>query len=111
MPAPCVPTRLKSPKRRRRAMAWRTCCPRFASASQRLQFLESKLKMEECRRNNPTLAGICHFNAMDANPSPQGIFTEFYQLKYADSARWRQTNGDTVLLAGLDAASARARRG
>lgn len=72
-----------------------------AATSQRLQFLEAKGKMESCRRENPRLAGICHFNAMDANPSPQGIVDEFYQRKYADSALWQQTNGDAVLLADL----------
>jgi hypothetical protein len=77
--------------------------PRFAEASQRLQFQESKLKMEGCRRGSPTLAGICHFNAMDGNPSPQGIFTEFYERKLVDSRCWQQTNGDAVLLAGLEA--------
>lgn len=76
---------------------------RFADASQRLQLQEAKLKMESCRRSNPALAGICHFDAMDANPSPQGIITEFYEQKLADSACWLQTNGDTVLLAGLEA--------
>ncbi|MBI3920967.1 MAG: hypothetical protein HY318_06055, partial [Armatimonadetes bacterium] len=69
--------------------------------SQRLQFVEAKGKMEGCRRQNATLAGICHFNAMDANPSPQGIIDEFYDLKYADDETWRQTNGDTVVLASL----------
>ena len=78
--------------------------PKFAENSQRLQFLEAKLKMEACRRDHPHLAGICHFNAMDTNPSPQGIIDEFYQRKYADSARWQQTNGDTVLLASFGAA-------
>jgi len=77
--------------------------PRFADASQRLQGLEAKLKMETCRRDNLTLAGICHFDAMDANPSPQGVITEFYERKLIDAADWQQTNGDTVLLAGLNA--------
>ena len=76
---------------------------RFAASSQRLQLQEAKLKMESCRRNYPTLAGICHFDAMDANPSPQGIITEFYQRKLAGSASWLQTNGDAVLLAGMEA--------
>jgi len=75
--------------------------PRAAEMSQRLQFLEAKGKMEMCRRDNPRLAGICHFNAMDANSSPQGIFTEFYERKYADAPTWRQTNGDTVILSSL----------
>ena len=74
---------------------------RAAEASQRLQFVEAKAKMEACRRDSPTLAGICHFNAMDANPSPQGIIDEFYERKYADAATWQQTNGDTVVLCSL----------
>ncbi len=77
--------------------------PCFADASQRLQLQEAKLKMENCRRDNPTLAGICHFSAADGNPSPQGVITEFYERKLVDAAGWRQTNGDTVLLAGLEA--------
>jgi len=75
--------------------------PAAAKTSQRLQFLEAKAKMEMCRRDNPTLAGICHFNAMDANPSPQGIIDEFHERKYADAATWRETNGDTVVLSSL----------
>jgi len=75
--------------------------PQAAEMSKRLQFLEAKGKMEMCRRDNPRLAGICHFNAMDANPSPQGIVTEFYERKYADAATWRQTNGDTVIMSSL----------
>jgi hypothetical protein len=73
----------------------------YADASQRLQFLEAKAKMENLRRDSPTLAGICHFNAMDANPSPQGIINEFYERKLVDAARWRETNGDTVVLCSL----------
>jgi hypothetical protein len=72
-----------------------------ADASQKLQLLESKGKMEACRRDHPTLAGISHFNAMDANPSPQGVITEFYEHKLATAEEWRRTNGDTVLLCGL----------
>lgn len=68
--------------------------PLAAANSQRLQFLEAKGKMEMCRRDHPTLAGICHFNAMDTNPSPQGIIDEFYERKYTDSATWRETNGE-----------------
>ncbi|MHB0938883.1 MAG: glycoside hydrolase family 2 protein [Armatimonadota bacterium] len=75
--------------------------PEAAEMSNRLQFLEAKGKMEMCRRDNPRLAGICHFNAMDANSSPQGIFTEFYERKYADAPTWRQTNGDTVIMSSL----------
>lgn len=76
--------------------------PTYVAVSQRLQLLEAKAKMELCRRDNPLLAGICHFDAMDANPSPQGIITEFYGRKLADAATWRQTNGDTVILCSLD---------
>jgi len=75
--------------------------PQAAEMSKRLQFLEAKGKMEMCRRDNPRMAGICHFDAMDANPSPQGIITEFYERKYADVPTWRQTNGDTVLMSSL----------
>lgn len=75
--------------------------PLAAANSQRLQFVEAKAKMENCRRDNPRLAGICHFNAMDANPSPQGVIDEFYERKHADAAAWRETNGDTVILASL----------
>ena len=75
--------------------------PQGAQDSQRLQFAEAKGKMEMCRRDNPRMAGICHFNAMDTNPSPQGIIDEFYERKYADAATWRETNGDAVLLSGL----------
>ncbi len=73
----------------------------YAANSQRLQFLEAKGKMEMLRRDRPTLAGICHFDAMDANPSPQGVITEFYERKLADAATWRETNGDTVVLSSL----------
>ena len=75
--------------------------PAAAVNSQHLQFLEAKAKMEFCRRDNPTLAGICHFNAMDANLSPQGIIDEFYDRKVADSSTWLQTNGDTVIMSSL----------
>jgi len=75
--------------------------PQAAEMSKRLQFLEAKGKMEMCRRDNPRMAGICHFDAMDANPSPQGIITEFYERKYADAPTWRQTNGDTVIMSSL----------
>lgn len=75
--------------------------PEAAKNSQRLQFLEAKGKMEMCRRDYPFLSGLCHFNAMDANPSPQGIINEFYERKYADAGRWQQTNGDTVILSSL----------
>ncbi len=72
-----------------------------AKNSQRLQFIEAKGKMEACRREHGHLAGICHFNAMDAIPSPQGIIDEFYERKYATAAQWQQTNGDTVILLAL----------
>jgi hypothetical protein len=75
--------------------------PQFADASQRLQFLEAKAKMEICRRDYPRLAGICHFDAMDANPAPMGVIDEFYEHKYADSAAWLQTTGDTAILCSL----------
>ena len=74
---------------------------RYAECSQRLQLIEAKAKMEAMRRDNPTLAGICHFDAMDANPSPQGIINEFYERKLADAAQWLETNGDAVLLCSL----------
>lgn len=76
--------------------------PEFADKSQRLQLLEAKAKMENCRRDHPRLAGISHFNAMDANPSPQGIIDEFYERKLADAATWIKTNGDTVILSSLE---------
>lgn len=75
--------------------------PKAALCSQRLQLAESKAKMERCRRDNPRLAGICHFNAMDANPSPQGVIDEFYEHKLATADMWLQTNGDTVVLSSL----------
>jgi beta-galactosidase len=73
----------------------------YADASQRLQFAESKAKMEAIRRDGAKLAGICHFNAMDSNPSPQGVVDEFYERKLASSERWVETNGDTVVLSSL----------
>ena len=75
--------------------------PVAAEKSQRLQLLEAKGKMEDCRRDYPHLAGICHFNAMDTNLSPQGIVDEFYERKVADAPTWRQTNGDTVVFSSL----------
>jgi hypothetical protein len=74
---------------------------RAAANSQRVQFQEAKGKMEACRRDRPRMAGICHFNAMDTNPSPQGIINEFYERKFADPETWLQTNGDTVVLSSL----------
>jgi beta-galactosidase len=74
----------------------------YAENSQRLQFLEAKTKMEQCRRDRAFLAGISHFNAMDANPSPQGVIDEFCERKLVAADTWLQTNGDTVILSGLD---------
>lgn len=73
-----------------------------AENSQKLQYIEAKGKLEQCRRDNPELAGICHFNAMDVVASPQGIINEFYEKKYADADMWLQTNGDTVILSSLN---------
>ncbi len=73
----------------------------YARNSQRLQFIEAKARMEECRRDRGFLAGISHFNAMDANPSPQGIIDEFYERKLVDAETWLRTNGDTVILSNL----------
>jgi hypothetical protein len=73
----------------------------YADSSMHLQLIESKAKLEMCRNDHPRLAGICHFNAMDTNPSPQGVINEFYERKLADAATWRQTNGDTVVLCSL----------
>jgi len=72
-----------------------------AANSQRLQFVEMKGKMEACRRDNVTLAGICHFNAMDTGPSPQGVISEFFDRKCADAETWLESNGDAVILSGL----------
>ncbi|MBM3500222.1 MAG: hypothetical protein FJX74_16315, partial [Armatimonadetes bacterium] len=74
----------------------------YAVNSQRLQLLEAKTKLEQCRRDRGFLAGISHFNAMDANPSPQGVLDDFYERKLVDAETWRQTMGDTVILPGLD---------
>ena len=73
----------------------------YARTSQQLQAVEAKAKMEGWRRDQANLAGICHFNAMDTNPSPQGIIDEFYEQKLLTAATWRQTNGDTVVLSSL----------
>lgn len=75
--------------------------PQAAANSQRLQYLEMKAKMEACRRDNPRIAGICHFNATDSGASPQGVLDEFYERKYATAALWQETNGDTVILSDL----------
>ncbi len=73
----------------------------YAESSRHLQLLEMKAKLEQLRHDRPFLAGISHFNAMDTGPSPQGVITEFYHRKLADPQTWLQTNGDTVILAGL----------
>jgi len=71
---------------------------KMARVSQRLQYVEARTKMENCRRDHRRLAGICHFNAMDIGLSPQGVLDEFYERKCIDAATWRRTNGDTVLM-------------
>jgi len=76
--------------------------PLIADNTQRLQYVESRGKMDACRRDNPTMAGICHFTAMEIGLAPQGIVDAFYGRKYADAATWRRTNGDTVLLVDRD---------
>jgi hypothetical protein len=75
---------------------------RMAESSQRLQYVESRGKLEACRRDNPTLAGICHFNAMDIGYSPQGILDEFYDPKVTPREVWVNSWGDTVLLIDRD---------
>jgi beta-galactosidase len=75
--------------------------PAAVHNSQRLQYVEAREKMERCRRENPTLAGICHFNAMDTVPSPQGIIDEFFERKLVSRSTWRKTNGDTVVMIDL----------
>jgi len=72
--------------------------PVIAENSHKLQYIEARTKLENCRRDNPGLAGICHFNAMDSGFSPQGILDEFYERKLVDAETWRQTMGDTVIL-------------
>jgi len=72
--------------------------PAIARNGQRLQYLEARTKMEICRRDHPTLAGISHFSGTDCGLSPQGIVDEFYGRKHADAATWRRTWGDTVIL-------------
>jgi beta-galactosidase len=72
--------------------------PQLAANSQKLQFVEAKLKMEEVRRDNPMLAGISHFTAMDIGFSPQGVVNEFYGRKLVSGATWQQTSGQAVLL-------------
>lgn len=70
--------------------------------SQRLQFIEMKGKLEACRRDHRSLAGICHFNAVDTAFSAQGVLDMFYEKKYATAEQWLQTNGDTIIMTSLD---------
>ena len=72
--------------------------PTMAEVSQRLQAIEMRGKLDACRRDNPRLAGICHFNAMDIGFSPQGVIDEFYDKKVVDEGDWLKTWGDTVIL-------------
>ena len=72
--------------------------PELIVNSQKLQFIEAKSKMEQVRRDNPTLAGICHFTAMDIGFSPQGIIDEFYEKKLVPAEQWKQTIGETVVM-------------
>lgn len=76
--------------------------PQAAKNSQILQFIEAKCKMEQRRRDYPTLAGICHFNAMDTGMSPQGLIDMFYEQKYVTAEQWQQTNGDTVIMNSIN---------
>lgn len=76
--------------------------PEATKNSQALQFIEMKGKLEELRRDNPRLAGVCHFNALDTMGSPQGVVDIFYDQKYASAELWQQTNGDTVILCSLN---------
>jgi hypothetical protein len=55
-------------------------------------------KLDACRRDNPKLAGISHFNAMDIGFSPQGVINEFFEEKFLNPDTWLRTWGDTVLL-------------
>ncbi len=72
--------------------------PQMAEVSHRLQYVEARTKMEACRRDNPRLAGICHFDAMDIGYSPQGILDEFYERKLVSAETWLRTNGDTAIM-------------
>ena len=76
--------------------------PLIARNSQRVQFIEARGKMDLCRRDNPTLAGISHFTAMDIGFSSQGVVDEFYGRKHASPSAWLRTNGDTVILVDSD---------
>ena len=59
-------------------------------------------KLEACRRDHRSLAGICHFNAVDTAFSAQGVLDVFYEQKYATAEQWLQTNGDTIIMTSLD---------
>ena len=72
--------------------------PHIAHNSQRLQYIEARTKLENCRRDNPTLAGICHDMAMDCGLTPEGIIDDFFETKYINAKTWRQTFGDTAIL-------------
>jgi hypothetical protein len=72
--------------------------PAIVESTQRLQYTESRTKLEACRRDNRTLAGISHFTAMDIGFSPQGILNDFCEEKVTDPERWLRTWGDTVIL-------------
>ncbi len=76
--------------------------PTMAQNSQRLQYIEARGKLEACRRDHPSLAGICHFNAMDIGFSPQGILDEFCEMKCVDASTWLRTWGDVVVLIDRD---------
>ncbi|MCX7705373.1 MAG: hypothetical protein N2115_03850 [bacterium] len=72
--------------------------PDLVVNSQKLQFIEAKTKLEQIRRDNSTLAGICHFTAMDIGFSPQGVIDEFYERKVISPEQWKQTTGQTAVL-------------
>lgn len=72
--------------------------PELIVNSQKLQFIEAKTKLEQIRRDNPALAGICHFTAMDIGFSPQGIIDEFYERKLFSPEQWRQITNQTVVM-------------
>ncbi|NQT92609.1 MAG: hypothetical protein HQ559_07605, partial [Lentisphaerae bacterium] len=77
--------------------------PAAAANSQRLQYIEAKGKMEALRRDkSEQIAGVSHFNACDANLSPQGVLDEFFEKKAVSADVWRRANGDAVILCGLN---------
>lgn len=77
--------------------------PAAAANSQRLQAIEAKGKLEALRRDQSSvIAGVSHFNAMDTNPSPQGVLDEFFQPKTVTPEDWLQVNGDVAVLCSLD---------